>query len=214
MKRFLLIAIASLTGVLSYAQDPQAKEILDDLSAKSKSYSTITADLTINLDNRKDKVKDTQQGKLILKGNMFKISLKGSDIYSNGRVKWTYLKESNEVNIQNVNPNDPNVMNNPSKLFNAYLTDFKYAYKGIKKESGVQAHQIDLYPKDLRAAYSMVRLFIDASTKMPKTVIYSGKDGVSYTIKFNKITPNQAASNSEFVFNEKAHPGVEVVDMR
>lgn len=214
MKRLLVIALAFFLGSIAYAQDPKAKDILDDLSAKTKSYSSITADFTINLDNRKDKVKDTQQGKLILKGSMFKIVMKASDIYSNGRVKWTYLKESNEVNVQNVNPNDPNVMNNPSKLFNAYLTDFKYTYKGLKKDGGVQTHQIDLYPKDLKAAYSMVRLFIDTNTNLPKSVIYSGKDGVSYTIKFNKITANQPVSNSEFVFNEKAHPGVEVIDMR
>jgi outer membrane lipoprotein-sorting protein len=60
----------------------------------------------------------------------------------------------------------------------------------------------------------MVRLFIDTNTNLPKSVIYSGKDGVSYTIRFNKITANQPVSNSEFVFNEKAHPGVEVIDMR
>lgn len=215
MKKVLCILVAAL-GFSSaiMAQDSQAKAILDDLSAKTKSYSSLSVDFTVNLDNKKDKVKDTQQGKLLLKGNMFKISMKSNDIYSNGKVKWTFIKESNEVNVQNVNPNDPNIMNNPSKLFNAYLTDFKYSFKGVKKEDGVQVKQIDLFPKDLKAAYSMVRLFVDAKTNMISKVIYTGKDGISYTIKFNRFAYNQPTSNAEFVFNERAHPGVEVIDMR
>lgn len=215
MKKVLCILVAAL-GFSSaiMAQDSQAKAILDDLSAKTKSYSSLSVDFTVNLDNKKDKVKDTQQGKLLLKGNMFKISMKSNDIYSNGKVKWTFIKESNEVNVQNVNPNDPNIMNNPSKLFNAYLTDFKYSFKGVKKEDGIQVKQIDLFPKDLKAAYSMVRLFVDAKTNMISKVIYTGKDGISYTIKFNRFAYNQPTSNAEFVFNERAHPGVEVIDMR
>lgn len=214
MKRVLLLAISTLLSTAIFAQDPEAKSILDNLSAKTKSFSSITADLTIILENKKDKVKDTQQAKLMLKGNMFKIAMKSQDIYSNGKVKWTFIKESNEVNVQNINSNDPNVMNNPSKLFNAYLTDFKYTYKGKKKEDGVQVEQIDLYPKDIKAAYSMVRLFIDPKTNLPKSVIYTGRDGVNYTIKFTKITPNLPVNNNDFIFNAKAHPGVEIIDMR
>jgi Outer membrane lipoprotein-sorting protein len=214
MKKLLFLLLAIVTGGAALAQDREAKEILDNLSEKTKSYSTITAEFTITIDNRKDKVKDTQQGKMQLKGSMFKIFMKANDIYSNGKVRWTYVKEANEVNLQNVNPNDPGILNNPAKLFNAYLTDFKYTYKGTKKESGVKVQEVDLFPKDLKAAYSQVKVMIEESTGMPKTVIYIGKDGVTYTVRFSKITPNLPMSNAEFVFNTKAHPGVEVIDMR
>jgi outer membrane lipoprotein-sorting protein len=214
MKKLLFLLLAIITGGAAMAQDRQAKEILDRLSEKTRSYSTITAEFTISIDNRKDKVKDTQQGKMQLKGSMFKISMKANDIYSNGRVRWTHVKEADEVNLQNVNPNDPSILNNPAKLFNAYLTDFKYTYKGTKKESGVKVQEIHLFPKDLKVAYSQVKLMIEESTGMPKTVIYIGKDGVIYTVRFTRITPNLSMSNAEFVFNTKAHPNVEVIDMR
>lgn len=215
MKKCIFLLAAMLGFVaFSQAQDAKAKAILDNLAAKNKSYSSLTADFTILLDNRKDKVKDTQQAKLQLKGNMFKIRMKESDIYSNGKVKWTYLKESNEVNIQNINPNDPNIMNNPSKLFNAYLTDFKYIYKGTRREDGIQVDEINLYPKDLKAAYSLVKLYVDAASGNISKVIYQGRDGISYTIRFTKLTPNLPIAGSEFTFNEAAHPDVEVVDMR
>lgn len=214
MKKLLFLLLAIITGGAAMAQDRQAKEILDRLSEKTRSYSTITAEFTISIDNRKDKVKDAQQGKMQLKGSMFKISMKANDIYSNGRVRWTHVKEADEVNLQTVNPNDPSILNNPAKLFNAYLTDFKYTYKGTKKESGVKVQEIHLFPKDLKAAYSQVKLMIEESTGMPKTVIYIGKDGVIYTVRFTRIMPNLSMSNAEFVFNTKAHPNVEVIDMR
>ena len=214
MKRILFLLLSIAIGGAATAQDREAKEILDKLSDKTKSYSTITADFTISIDNKKDKVKDTQQGKMQLKGSMFKISMKANDIYSNGRVRWTHVKEADEVNLQNINSNDPSILNNPVKLFNAYLTDFRYAYKGIKKESGVRVQEIHLFPKDLKATYSQVKLMIEESTGMPKTVIYKGKDGVTYTVRFSRITPNLPIANSEFVFNTKTHPNVEVIDMR
>lgn len=214
MKKLLTLLLVALLGGTVVAQDRDAKEVLDRLSEKTRSYSTITAEFSISIDNKKDKVKDTQYGKMLLKGSMFKILMKANDIYSNGRVRWTYVKEAGEVNLQNVNPNDPSILNNPAKLFNAYVTDFKYRYKGVKKDGGVKVQEVALFPKDLRAAYSQVRLMVDMGTGMPKTVIYIGKDGVTYTVRFSRITPNSPMSNAEFVFNTKAHPGVEVIDMR
>lgn len=214
MKKAALLVIAAFWINIAPAQDAKAKEILDKLAAKTQSYSTLSADFTVTLDNKKDKVKDSQTGKLILKDNMFKIKMRDSDIYSNGKQRWTYLKESNEVNLQNINPNDPNVLSNPSKLFNGYLNDFKYAYKGVKKEGGIDVLQVDLYPKNLKAAYSLIKLYINGSSGLPKSIAYSGKDGMTYTINFTKITPNLPISNSEFSFNERAYPGVEVIDLR
>lgn len=214
MKKLLFVALATLIGGVAMAQDPDAKEILDRLSDKTKSYSTITAEFTITLNNKKDKVNDTQQGKMLLKGSMFKINMKANDIYSNGKIRWTHVKEADEVNVQNVNPNDPSILNNPVKLFNAYLTDFKYKYKGVKNEAGVKVQEIQLFPKDLKAVYSQVKLLIEVSTGMPKTVIYMGKDAVTYTVRFSRITPNIPIANTDFVFNTKAHPNVEVIDMR
>jgi outer membrane lipoprotein-sorting protein len=214
MKKLLFLLLIIVTGGAAVAQDHEAKEILDRLSEKTRAYSTITAEFSISINNKKDKVTDTQQGKMQLKGSMFKISMKASDIYSNGRVRWTHVKEAGEVNLQNVNPNDPSILNNPGKLFNAYLTDFKYSYKGTKKESGVKVQEIHLFPKNLKAAYSQVKLMVDVSTGMPKTVIYIGKDGVTYTVRFTKITPNLPMSNTEFVFSTKVHSNVEVIDMR
>jgi len=214
MKKLLFVALATLVVGAATAQDRDAKEILDRLSDKTKSYSTITAEFTLTLNNRKDKVNDTQPGKMILKGSMFRINMKVNDIYSNGKTRWTHVKEVGEVNVQNVNPNDPSILNNPVKLFNAYLTDFKYKYRGVKREAGVSVQEIQLFPKDLKAVYSQVKLLIEVSTGMPKTVIYMGKDAVTYTVRFSKITPNIPVPNTEFVFNTKTHPNVEVIDMR
>lgn len=214
MKKLVLLIVVLVVGSAAIAQDQEAKEVLDRLAQKAKSFTTITADFTITVDNKKDKVRDSQSGRLLIKGAMFKVLLKGSDVYSNGKVRWTHLKEADEVNLQNVNPNDPNILHNPTRIFSSYTSEFKYVYKGDKKEKGVRMQEVHLFPRDLKAAFASVKMKVDSSTGLPTSIVYAGKDGVTYTITFSKIVGDLPISNSDFVFNTKVHPNVEVIDMR
>src|ERR1700712_4377460 len=79
MKKLLLFSLlTTLTVNLAFAQkDADAKKILNQVSAKYKSYDVVKADFTFTLDNPQANVKDTQTGTLISrsKANKFKVTI-------------------------------------------------------------------------------------------------------------------------------------------
>lgn len=49
-------------------------------------------------------INETSEGEIIVQGPKFNLKLSGQEIINNGTTVWTYLKESNEVNITNYEP--------------------------------------------------------------------------------------------------------------
>ena len=63
MKRFLQVAIALFIGFSLQAQDAKkAKELLDEVSAKIKSYDNIVIDFKYTLNNPKENINQESKG--------------------------------------------------------------------------------------------------------------------------------------------------------
>src|ERR1035437_5896027 len=148
MKRTLLISALILITGFSFAQDPKAKEILDKLSQTNKSYKTIQIDFTFTLNNPKNNTTETNEGWVALKGKSYRLHMPalGMDVYSNGSVTWSYLTESNEVNIAETET-DSDAALNPANLFTIYEKGFKYTYVDEENVAGKAAYVIDLVPE-------------------------------------------------------------------
>ena len=65
MKKLSLIVLSSVISIASFAQgvDTKAKAILDKLSAKTKSYTTIKAEFQYSISNKSEGINDSQTGK-------------------------------------------------------------------------------------------------------------------------------------------------------
>ena len=188
----------------------KAKGILDKLSAKTKSYSTIKADFTYSMVNKTDGVNETQNGKIDIKGNKYVLSIQGQDIISDGKTIWTYLKESEEVQINSISEDDEGAIN-PNKIFTLYEEGFKYQF--VEEKNNIQT--VNLYPKDANEKpYHRIALFIDKLKGEISEVKIHGKDGTLTTYKIKKFTPNTAISEAHFTFDKTKHPNVEVIDLR
>ena len=102
MKRIAAIVLLSVVYLNANAQnDAQAKKILDELSAKTKAYTSIKAEFTF-VNEKKDKTKDTQNGKIETKGNKYKLEIPGHEIYCDGKTVWDFIKDANEVQIKDM----------------------------------------------------------------------------------------------------------------
>jgi outer membrane lipoprotein-sorting protein len=66
MKKFNLFAILTLCilGSVMAQKDPKATEVLDQLSAKTKAYTSIQADFKMSV--KSDDVNEEQKGKITL----------------------------------------------------------------------------------------------------------------------------------------------------
>jgi len=101
-------------------QDPKAKSVLDALSNKTKSYSSIRAQFTIGLENSRDNVKEEFSGSIVMKGDKYKLSAMGTETFFDGKTIWTYLPEVKEVYISSPEENDYSILGDPSRLFTIY----------------------------------------------------------------------------------------------
>jgi len=225
MKKTILYTLLALTICTNaFAQkDAQAKAILNQVSAKYKSYDIIKADFTFTLDNQQAGVKETQTGTLIsrAKAGKFKVTLYSSaaakdvdkEIISDGKSQWTYLKKDKEVQVGDAAKGGDG-LSNPSQIFTIYEKGYKYLYTGEQKIAGKAYQAIDLTPENEKASIFKVRLLVDKAKKQIYSALLFDKNGNKYNYLVKSFTANPPIGDSTFGWDAKAHPGVEVVDLR
>jgi len=211
MKTIISLLLISIISLNSFAQEQQAKAILDKLSAKTKTYSTIKAEFQYSINNKTEGINETQSGKIEIKGNNYFLSIKGQDILSNNKSIWTILKDAEEVQINNISDEDDEEYLSPNKIFTLYEKGFKYNF--VKEESGVQI--INLYPIEAeKKSFHRIALYIDkVKTQITKVIVY-GKNGGTSTYVIKSFIPNQTIADSEFSFDKAKYPDYEIIDLR
>jgi outer membrane lipoprotein-sorting protein len=213
MKRITTIALLVLTTLSVVAQgDKKAKDILNGVSSKYRSYKSMKADFSYTLENPTAKIKETQVGTLLLSGAKYRLGISGQEVISDGKTIWTYMKEAKEVQINEVDPTDDGIK--PSEIFTMYEKGFIYKFVDEKSVAGKVQQNLELTPTDKTKTFFKIKLTIDKSSKqIVKSVIFE-KTGNRYTYAIKSFTPNFAVNASTFTFDAKKYPGVEVVDLR
>ncbi len=209
-KKITLIALLSIAGLTINAQnDPKAKTILDDLSAKTKAFTTIKAEFEYTVE-KKDKTKDTQKGKIQTKGSKYKLEIPGHEIYCDGKTVWDYIKDANEVQIKDMETGGDDAIN-PSTIFTLYETGYKYKFDA----EDATTQSISLFPLNPdKKKFHTIKLFIDKTKKQIASVKLIMKDGSTNTYVIKSFVGSTPIADTDFTFNAKAHPGISVEDLR
>ena len=211
MKTLISVLLTSIISLNSFAQDQQAKTILDKLSAKTKAYTTIKAEFQYNINNKEEGINETQLGKIEIKGDNYFLSIKGQDVISNNKSIWTILKDAEEVQINNLPDEEDDEYISPNKIFTLYEKGFKYKF--VKEENGIQI--INLYPIEAdKKSFHRIALYISKEkTQITQVKVY-GKDGGTFTYVVKSFTPNQAIADSQFTFDKTKYSKYEIIDLR
>jgi len=219
-KLFTLLSLLAITGI-GQAQtlknptqnDPNAKKILDAVSAKFKTFKSPQAAFTYKVENAQGKVLSSKKGTVTMKGNRYKVNMDGMEIYSDGKTTWNYDKSANEITVDNVNTAAGTMT--PQKLFtNFYDQDFYYKQNGEKKEAGKTLQEIELTPTDKTRPYHKVYVWIDKGSNTIYSAKFLEKTGGRYSYTINTMKPTATVADSYFTFDKSKYPGVEVVDLR
>ena len=193
--------------------DPDAKKVLDAVSAKFKTYTAPQASFTYQVENAQGKALSTKNGTVTMKGNRYKVVLDGMEIYSDGKTSWNYDKSANEVTVDNVNTSGSAMT--PQKLFtNFYDKDFYYKLNGVKKEAGKTLQEVELTPIDKTRPFHKIYVWIDKGTNTIYSAKFLEKTGGRYSYTVTSLKGSASVPDSFFTFDKSKYPGVEVVDLR
>lgn len=191
------------------SSDPEAKKILDAVSAKFKTFKSVQSKFSLKIENSNNKVMGTKSGTVYMKGTKYRINVTGQDIYCDGSNVWTVDKAAKEITINKLDPSNNTIT--PQKLFtNFYDKDFLYKLNGDAK--GVQ--EIELTPIDKSKLFHKVIVYINkASQTITSTKVFE-KAGNRYTYTVSGMDTKTMIPDVQFVFNQKNYPGMEIVDLR
>lgn len=216
MKNFILTTAILLIAFFTYAQqDTKAKGILDEVSSKTKTFKSISADFSFSMVNKEMDINEKNEGTIKLKGQKYIVDLPGAGIkvYSDGKTNWNYMSQGNQVTISLIEDSGSELMD-PSSLFSIYEKGFTSKFVAEKNEGGKTVYQIDLFPDKEEYEVEKISIEIDKSTMMIHSANLFGTDGNLYVIVVKKMESNKDFPDSDFVFDASKYPDVEVIDLR
>src|ERR1700733_11897636 len=221
MKKIIgTIFFFGIAGIAGFAQnnslgksDPDAKKLLDEVSNKIKYYKAVQASFTFQDEDAKGKLQGTKKGMVYMKGNKYRVSITGQDIYCDEKTIWTYDKSSNEVTITKFEPSANTIT--PQKLFtDFYDKDYLSKLNGEQKLNGKTVEEIELTPVDKTKNIFKIYVYVDKATKTILNSKMLEKSGNKYIYTINSLNGNAQLSDASFVFDKTKYPGVEEVDLR
>lgn len=193
--------------------DPEAKKVLDAVSAKFKTFKAIKAAFALKIENAAGKVQGVKVGTVLMKGVKYRVSITGQEIFCDGTTIWTYDVAAKEVQVSSLDNGSGSIT--PQKLFtNFYDKDFLFVLGQDIKKGGKTYKVVELTPIDKTKSFFKVVLEVDKSTSVIMSTKVFEKNGNKYLYAINSINTTASVADESFSFNPKKYPGVEVIDLR
>jgi len=200
-----------VTAGFAQVKDQKALTLLNEVSAKAKSSKTIKADFSYTMENKQAKINETKKGTLLVSGDKYKLTAAGQTVICNGTTVWTYLKESNEVQVNNLEDKDEALT--PSKLLTSYSKNYKATIIKDKANTNPNAVSMELIP-NVQKNFTKAILTVDKIKKQVLSFKLFDKSGNIFTYKVTNYQVNVPSVPSDFTFDASKYPGVDVIDMR
>jgi outer membrane lipoprotein-sorting protein len=216
MRNILFTATIILLAFYTQAQqDQKAKSILDEVSGKTRTFKTISADFSFSMENKAMSINEKNDGSIKLKGQKYLVDLPGAGVkvYSDGKTNWSYMKQGNQVTISTIEDSGSELMD-PSSLFSIYEKGFTSKFVAEKNIAGKPVYQIDLFPDKKEYDVSKITIEINKTTMMIQSAQLYGTDGNIYGIVVKKMETNKDFPDTDFVFDAKKFSDVEIIDLR
>ena len=131
------------------------------------------------------------------------------EIYCDGKTVWYWNKKAKEITDSSVEEDDGMNLLNPGSLIAHYKENFRAKY--IRTEDDGSA-VIDLQPRSAQS-FHKIRLVINEESGELKSIEVHKYDSSREIYTFSKQKYGKVKMIG-FLFDPKAHPDVEVIDMR
>jgi outer membrane lipoprotein-sorting protein len=204
MKNILIITLF-FVAFQSYSQDAEkARNLLNEVNAKVKSYDNISIDFKYALQNSSEDINQVTRGDVTIEGDKYILNVLGVTRIFDGKSLFTINPEDEEVTISSENTEDENTVS-PSKMLSFYKEGYTYAMDIIQDVNGRKIQYVKLNPIDTNSEIKQVLLGIDAKTKHIYNLIEIGKNGTKTTLTVNSLKTNEPISRSLFKFDKSKY---------
>jgi len=212
MMKQLLVIILTISCLSTFAQkDDKASTLLEEVSNKTKTYSSFKAGFSYSMDNKAAKIHETKTGTLLVSGDKYKVTVAGQEVFCDGEKVWTYISESNEVQINEMDTRKEAIT--PTNILTSYNANYQSRMIQDNDAADPDLQAVELIPFS-KGNFEKVIVIIDTKLKQIKSFKLFDKSGNVFTYKVTSFQPDVPVKSSDFIFNEANYPGVEVIDMR
>jgi len=201
-------------GVNAFGQyDEAARKALDQMSETYQKIPSFQANLSYEMNNKTDEVHEAYNGKISVKGDMYRLEMQDQEIFNDGKTVWTYIPGDNpEVNIDNHDPDGGDIT--PSSIYSIYKQGYKYILLKKLTFQGKKYNVIDLVPNDKDSQYYKIRLQVGQSDHLLRKFVLFDKEGSEFSYTISKFNSKANLQDNFFRFDTDKHKGVEVIDLR
>lgn len=183
-----------------------AMSVLQKVRNTIQTSGGISANFSYTVTNSKGVVETQSAGKLLIKGNKFYVKEGESEIYCNGQTVWNFNGE-NEVIQTELSENSTENIGPYELLSGAY--DKNYNYQLLSSTSPY--YTIQITPKDARKNFKKIILYVHQKKNLVTKATVTDKRENRFQFVFSSLQTHLSIPDTKFVFNEKEHPGVEVI---
>lgn len=208
MKKLFSFFIVVLLAFSAHAQnDPNAKKVLDLVSAKVKSYTTVTANFSISSVSSKGKNNGIKSGVISIKGSKYVLAQGKMQVICDGAKTYNF-DGTKTITVTSMEESGQSL--SPQKILSGdYAKDFVCKLIGTKAGQS----EIEMKPIDQRKNFSKVNVFVDNTKSMITKAVILDKSNNTLVVSFSNMVANKALDNALFVFNKAKYPkDVEILD--
>ncbi|PWA04587.1 hypothetical protein DB895_09990 [Flavobacterium psychrotolerans] len=205
MKKIFSVFALLIFSFSIQAQDKKAKDLLDQVTTKIKTYNNIVIDFKYTLNNSKENINQESKGNVMMKDNLYVLNLMGVTKLFDGKKTYTINPEDEEISISKFNEKDDNAIT-PSKMLTFFNSGYKFSWDILQDVKGRKIQYIKLTPTSPKDQRKEILLGIDNQTKNIYNLIEIGKNGTKTTLTVNSFKTNQPLSKNQFTFEPSKYP--------
>ncbi len=196
------------------ASDPEALKILEEIKSDFDNHRSHKISFNLAMEFPGEPMQ-SHSGTLIQAGDKFELDIDNRLVISDNQTVWLYLKDRNELQINDADFGEDGAYMSPNTIFNLYKSDeFIFALTGQFVEDGTAVSQIECKPLDPDSEYSKMRLTVeDKSNRVIRFKIFS-KDGSRMTMNMKAHEKNIPLATTAFNFDVSKYPDIIVEDLR
>ncbi len=211
-KKVVLLFGLVITLALHPAQpNPSASSVLESINQVNIFQASFIY-TSRETGNNKQEVQAPTSGQIWVKGVKYHLIWDEQEIVCNGQWVWSYLPQTNEVQICDYDPTQEAL--DPAKLLTMYRVGFVPVALENQVKEGRPVYIIELKSQDPDNWISRIKLTIEQKSKQIKWIEALDNNQYWHSFQITQFEAQKDLPDSCFEFDIKQHPQIEVVDLR